>query len=167
MNCFIQGSGDSKDEWRDIWSCGDKQEFWTQNSGQNKNSTAHFDVHRIANPLNGYDCVIWHHPGWPNGQDGTGLPIDRLKALCPNGVEKFGNSMCYMLAMVVLWNEDHGPDEQITTVYMPGCDYLSTPRERDQEIPGLCYWMGYLEGRGIPVHTPKRSRLSERWIYPF
>jgi hypothetical protein len=162
--CVIVGKGESRWTERDWWRPGD--EFWTLNDAVDARSTAHFELHYGVQryPVVPDGCVLWVLPAVADRRVGEVLPVKQLEERwCPRvrgiPVPKWGNTVCYMLAMVLERGDIGG-------VYLAGVDLLANRRARVVEIENVLYWLGVLAGAGIEVQLPAGSALAERWIYP-
>lgn len=60
----------------------------------------------------------------------------------------------------------HALAERYACIVMVGCDFLVDRLERDEELPHVMWWMGYLEGRGITFDGPKASAIFHTASYP-
>lgn len=173
MRLIIQGKGYSRVEAAKLWQPGDG--WWTLNEAVDRRSTAHFEMHVGVEryPEMVGDCVLYVHPDAEvlRVKNAEPVPVHWLTCrYCPkvNGVPvpKYGNTVCYMLAMVARWNDRLMDCRPITEVHMPGVDLLADRRERVVELENVMYWMGVLQGMGVQVHVSANSAMGERWSYP-
>ena len=86
-------------------------------------------------------------------QPDHGLPTGVLYPFAEVGINLrayWSNTISYMLALAVY----EGVDE----IHLWGCD-MATGTEHEKERPGVEYWLGVAEGRGIALTLPDSSPL--------
>ena len=76
-----------------------------------------------------------------------------------DGRERWTDTVCWMLT-------DVAREVDIGCVKMLGCDLLATRLERGWELPGLMWWLGWIERDGVDVYIPEGSALAQRMGYP-
>lgn len=80
------------------------------------------------------------------------------KPLFSPRMDHIANTICYMLYDAELENYKH--------IVMVGCDFLIDRLERDEELPHVMWWVGYLKGRGVTFDGPKASAIFHTASYP-
>ena len=81
-----------------------------------------------------------------------------FKPLSSPRMDHMSNTICYMLY--------HALAERYNHIVMVGCDFLVDRIERDEELPHVMWWMGYLDGLGVTFDGPKASAIFHKASYP-
>jgi hypothetical protein len=136
---IVKGKGctwETANGLRDIWD-GHALVFCLNNDNNPREATPdlHFDIHNPRHHVGIEMVPTMVHPTAIEFAHTVRFPIDAMPR------RKFGCTTAYMLALTWLLL-DTWPK---ATVYAPGCNYNSTPSERDRERESINYWVGRIE----------------------